>query len=114
MHSYFLGAGRSGEPIELQVERLRDGRSFSQRRVVALQDGREVMRSLTSFHLPEDGLEWDAGTTGTALPPTTAQPYTDYGDVIEAVLPEDERPWSGRGRPMDARRRSLMLPSRSR
>jgi len=103
MHSYFLGAGRAGDPTELRVERLRDGRSFSQRRVAALQDGREVMRSLTSFHVSEDGLEWDAPITGTAPPPTTAHRYTDYCDVIEAVLPEDERPWSGRGRPMDVR-----------
>ncbi|MGI9613160.1 MAG: acyl-CoA thioesterase, partial [Acidimicrobiales bacterium] len=102
-HSYFLEAGDAAEPIELRVDRLRDGRSFSQRQVVALQDGAEVMRSLVSFQVPEEGLEWEESTTIDVAPPTSEQPYTDYGDVIESVLPVDEHPWPGRVRPMDVR-----------
>ncbi len=102
-HSYFLGAGRAAAPTELKVDRLRDGRSFSQRQVVALQGSREVMRSLVSFHVPEAGLEWQESTALQAAPPTSELPYTDYCDVIESVLPAAERPWTGRGRPMDVR-----------
>jgi acyl-CoA thioesterase II len=100
-HSYFLKAGRAAEPLELRVDRLRDGRSFSQREVVALQNGAEVMRSLISFHVPEPGLEWQEPITIDVAPPTSEQPYTDYGAVIESVLPVGEHPWPGRGRPME-------------
>ena len=100
-HSYFLRSGDAAAPTELRVERLRDGRSFSQRQVVALQHGAEVMRSLISFHVPEDGLEWEQPITIDVAQPTVEQPYTDYGDVIETVLPLEEHPWPGRGRPMD-------------
>ena len=100
-HSYFLKAGEATKPIELRVDRVRDGRSFSQRQVVALQDGAEVMRSLISFHVPEDGLEWEEPITIDVALPTSEQFYTDYGDVIESILPVDEHPWPGRARPMD-------------
>lgn len=100
-HSYFVKAGDAAAPTELRVERLRDGRSFSQRRVVALQHGAELMQSLMSFHVPEEGLEWEDPISRDVAPPTSEQPHTDYGDVIEAALPLDEHPWPGRGRPMD-------------
>ena len=102
-HSYFLKSGVAGKPLELRVERLRDGRSFSQRQVTALQDDTPVMQSLISFHVPEDGLAWQEAITIDVEPPNRAQPYTDYSDVIEAVLPDAEKPWPGRDRPMDVR-----------
>ena len=103
LHSCLLRAGRATEPLVVTVDRVRDGRSFSQRNVVALQNDREVMRSLVSFHVPEKGLEWDPPVTIDVAPPTSEQPYTDYGDVVDAVLPATERPWLGRLRPMDVR-----------
>ncbi len=102
-HAYFLAAGDASESLELWVDRLRDGRSFCQRQVRALQRGTEVMRSSMSFHVPERGLEWQASTTVDVAPPTPERPYTDYGDVIESVLPNDEHPWPGRDRPMEVR-----------
>ncbi len=110
-HSYYLKAGTPAEPVELRVERLRDGRAFSQRQVVALQDGAEVMRSLVSFHVPEHGLDWEQPVTIDIDPPTKEQPYTDYGDVIESNLPVDEHPWPGRDRPMDVRYVNPPMPS---
>ncbi len=101
LHSYFLKAGDAAKPLALKVERLRDGRSFSQRQVLALQDGAEVMRSLVSFQVPEEGLEWDEPITIAVDPPTNEQSYTDYCDVIESALLSHERPWPGRHRPMD-------------
>lgn len=103
LHSHLLRAGTAAEPLDLQVDRVRDGRSFSQRRVAAVQNGREVMQSLVSFHVPEDGLDWEPPSVIDLPPPTSEQPYTDYSDVIEAVLPEPDRPWPGRLRPMDVR-----------
>jgi acyl-CoA thioesterase II len=49
-HGYFLRAGRSDIPVILEVDRDRDGRSFSARRVVAVQDGEVIFSMVTSFH----------------------------------------------------------------
>ncbi|MGP4001020.1 acyl-CoA thioesterase [Streptomyces sp. 8N706] len=57
LHAYFLRPGRPGVPIVYQVERVRDGRSFTTRRVVAVQQGRTIFNLTASFHLPEPGIE---------------------------------------------------------
>jgi acyl-CoA thioesterase-2 len=57
LHAYFLRPGRPGVPIVYQVERVRDGRSFTTRRVVAVQQGRTIFNLTASFHQPEQGFE---------------------------------------------------------
>lgn len=57
LHSYFLRAGDSDEPITFAVERLRDGHSFSARRTHALQRGRPILSMIASFQIPADGLD---------------------------------------------------------
>jgi acyl-CoA thioesterase II len=57
LHAYFLRPGRPGVPIVYQVERVRDGRSFTTRRVVAVQEGRTIFNLTASFHQPEAGFE---------------------------------------------------------
>lgn len=55
LHAYFLRPGRPGVPIVYQVERVRDGRSFTTRRVTAVQQGRTIFNLTASFHRPEEG-----------------------------------------------------------
>ncbi|MDO5499981.1 MAG: acyl-CoA thioesterase II, partial [Propionibacteriaceae bacterium] len=57
MHAYFLRPGRNTKPMIFDVENLRDGRSFSSRRVLVRQGGTVVMGMSASFHIQEDGLE---------------------------------------------------------
>jgi acyl-CoA thioesterase-2 len=57
LHAYFRRPGRPGVPIVYQVERVRDGRTFTTRRVVAVQQGRTIFNLTASFHLPEPGFE---------------------------------------------------------
>nr|WP_206323918.1 acyl-CoA thioesterase II [Streptomyces sp. HNM0574] len=57
LHSYFLRPGIPGVPIVYQVERVRDGRSFTTRRVTAVQEGRTIFNLTASFHQPESGFE---------------------------------------------------------
>ncbi|MGW7351140.1 acyl-CoA thioesterase II [Streptomyces sp. Z26] len=57
LHAYFLRPGRPGVPIVYQVDRVRDGRSFTTRRVVAVQQGRTIFNLTASFHQPESGIE---------------------------------------------------------
>lgn len=56
LHSYFLLPGDTAVPIVYDVERLRDGRSFATRRVVARQHGRPIYYLTASFQRPEEGL----------------------------------------------------------
>ena len=57
LHAYFLRAGDIDAPIVYNVERARDGGSFSSRRVVAIQHGQPILTGSVSFQLPETGVE---------------------------------------------------------
>ena len=57
LHGYFLRPGDPSIPIFYEVERVRDGRSFCTRRVVAFQHGKEIFIMSASFQVLEDGLE---------------------------------------------------------
>ncbi len=58
LHAYFLREGDHNFPIIYEVDRSRDGNSFSARRVVAIQHGRPVFTLSASFQVDEDGLEY--------------------------------------------------------
>lgn len=68
LHSYFIRPGRPGPPLEISVERTRDGRSFSTRRVTAAQGGEAIFVLDSSFHIDEEGDDWqpsyDLGVPG--------------------------------------------------
>ena len=55
LHSYFLRPGDPNVPILYEVDRIRDGRSFTTRRVVAIQHGQAIFNMAASFHVEEDG-----------------------------------------------------------
>lgn len=57
LHGYFMLAGDAKKPVVYTVDRIRDGRSFATRRVVALQDGRAIFTMAASFHKMEPGFE---------------------------------------------------------
>lgn len=57
LHAYFLRPGDFNQPVVYQVERSRDGGSYSNRRVVAVQHGRPILNLAASFHSGESGFE---------------------------------------------------------
>ncbi len=57
LHGYFLQPGDTETPIEFNVDRIREGKSFATRRVVALQNNIEIFTANVSFHADEDGYE---------------------------------------------------------
>ncbi|MCQ4082852.1 acyl-CoA thioesterase II [Streptomyces sp. RB6PN25] len=57
LHAYFLRPGDPGAPIVYEVDRIRDGRSFTTRRVVAVQHGKPIFHLSASFQSSEEGLE---------------------------------------------------------
>jgi acyl-CoA thioesterase II len=60
LHAYFLLGGDPRDPILFEVERLRDGRSFTTRRIVARQKGEAIFVMTASFHAQETGFEHSA------------------------------------------------------
>lgn len=56
LHAYFMRPGDAAAPVLYQVERDMDGRSFSTRRVIAIQNGRPILNMAASFHVSEPGL----------------------------------------------------------
>ena len=57
IHAYFMRPGDDTQPITFSVERMRDGRSFSTRRVHAIQHGKPILSMSASFQVPDDGLD---------------------------------------------------------
>jgi acyl-CoA thioesterase-2 len=60
LHAYFLRRGDIKAPIVYQVDHARNGLSFSNRRIVAIQHGKQIFNMTASFQIPEDGLEHQA------------------------------------------------------
>ena len=98
LHGYFLRAGDSREPIAFAVERLRDGRSFSARRVHALQFGRPILSMIASFQQPADGLDHQVPMPD--APPPESLPT--LGERFAGRETAEARYWT-RQRPMDLR-----------
>ena len=67
-HAYFLREGKTDRPIHYQVERARDGGSFSSRRVVASQDDRPILVSSMSFQTADDSFDFQEPLPDVAPP----------------------------------------------
>lgn len=78
MHGYFLRTGWRARPIVFKVERDRDGKSFSARRVSALQNGEVIFDLTASFHVEEEGGEYGLAMPADVPPPDACrpEPYT--------------------------------------
>ena len=68
LHSYFLRPGDPTVPILYEVDRIRDGRSFTTRRVVAIQRGQAIFNLHCSFHVEEEGIEHEQPPPAVAGP----------------------------------------------
>jgi acyl-CoA thioesterase-2 len=101
-HAYFLRAGDPKTPIVYEVDRSRDGHSFSARRVVAVQNGVPIFTMAASFERPEQGLEHQ-----TAMPdvpqPESLKTEQEWRNEIVPQLPEHVRGWFLRVRPIEIR-----------
>jgi acyl-CoA thioesterase-2 len=99
LHAYFLRPGDPLVPILYEVDRIRDGRSFATRRVVAIQHGNAIFNLQASFHTPEPGLDHQL-----KMPDDVPDPES-LADFHTRMQPYKERlgdAW-GRPRPIDLR-----------
>ena len=102
LHAYFLRAGDPRIPILYEVDRSRDGRSFSARRVVAIQHGEPIFTMSASFEVVEEGLEHQIGMPDVP-PPEELKSEHQWRREIAADLPENVRGWFLRARPIEVR-----------
>ena len=102
LHAYFLRRGDMKAPIIYEVDRARDGGSFSNRRVVAIQHGRPIFNLAASFQDPEPGIDHQAEMPDVVGPDglkDIAEVASDYLDVLPEKLRRfltDERPFDFR------------------
>src|SRR5436190_7867249 len=85
LHAYFLRPGDPTIPILYDVDRIRDGRSFTTRRVVAIQHGRAIFNLAASFHVKEPGPEHEVAMPDVPdpeSPPTVKERTKPYKDVL--------------------------------
>jgi acyl-CoA thioesterase-2 len=121
LHAYFIRGGDPSIPIVYEVDRIRDGRSFTTRRVVAIQRGKAIFSLSASFQITEPGIEHaDAmpDVPGPESLPTFADQMALVGDEagFHRFLPRpidlryvSEPPWISRGKgPREARNQVWM------
>ncbi len=98
LHAYFLRGGDPSIPIVYEVDRIRDGRSFTTRRVIAVQHGKAIFNLSASFQVVEDGMEHTSTMPDVPGPEgleTLNKRMEPYADVMDG--------WYTRPRPIDVR-----------
>ena len=93
LHAYFVLPGDPSLPIIYEVERVRDGRSFTTRRCVAVQAGRPIFDLFASFHKDEPGLEHQVAMPRRARTPIRCRRRPRSSSVTATLLPPALKAW---------------------
>ncbi len=109
MHGYFLLPGELALPIVYFVDRLRDGKSFTTRRVTAIQHGRAIFNMSASFQKLEPGVEHQQPMPDVPAP-ETLQSEVEAIRAMADRIPEALRPVLTQDRPIDFRPVSMVDP----
>ncbi|HLV78111.1 MAG TPA: acyl-CoA thioesterase II [Marinobacter sp.] len=102
LHAYFLRPGNHRMPIDYEVQRVRDGGTFSVRRVIARQDGKEILTGSMSFQVAEDGLSHQVSMPE-APAPETLKSEQALGHMLADQMPPRLAAIFTRDRPIEIR-----------
>jgi acyl-CoA thioesterase II len=102
LHGYFLRAGDPSVPIIYDVERIRDGKSFTTRRVVAIQHGQAIFSMSASFQVGESGLQHQMVMPNVPMPEDLPS-ERDLATKLIDVLPKGVKKYFEHERPIDVR-----------
>ncbi len=102
LHAYFLRPGDPKAPILYEVDRSRDGKSFTTRRVVAIQHGRPIFNMAASFQVYEEGFEHQMDMPNVPKP-ETLKTESELMQEMAHTLPEKIRPYLLADRPIERR-----------
>ncbi len=101
-HAYFLRGGDPKVPILYEVDRARDGASFTSRRVVAIQHGKQIFNMSASFQVPEKGLEHQFDMPKVPGPEALMDEHEARKQWMDK-MPEEQKAWMSRPRPIEMR-----------
>jgi acyl-CoA thioesterase-2 len=102
LHAYFMRPGDPAVPIIYEVDRIRDGKSFTTRRVVAIQHGQAIFSMSASFQIPETGLDHQIAMPKVP-PPEDLPSEAELKAVFLKDAPEAVRRYWERERPIELR-----------
>jgi acyl-CoA thioesterase-2 len=102
LHAYFLRPGDFNAPIVYEVDRSRDGTSFTSRRVIAIQHGEQIFNMAASFQVPQQGLEHQL-TMPQVPPPEELKDFDAYRREILPHIPDKLRGMLRYERPFEFR-----------
>jgi acyl-CoA thioesterase-2 len=102
LHGYFLRAGDIEHPIVYDVDRARDGKSFSVRRVTAIQHGQPIFVLATSFQEPEPGAEHQIAGPDVPKPEDLPEARMLAPETLAQLPPKMQR-WLSRRGPFEFR-----------
>ncbi|WP_374575308.1 acyl-CoA thioesterase II [Phenylobacterium sp.] len=102
LHCYFIRPGDPRIPIVFDVDRSRDGGTFTTRRVVAIQNGKQIFNLAASFQVVEDGFEHQTQMPDVPDPETLPDEMAERAKHAEK-MPEEMRKWVMRPRPIEMR-----------
>jgi acyl-CoA thioesterase-2 len=102
LHAYFLRPGDPTTPILYLVDRIRDGHSFTTRRVTGIQHGQPIFALSASFQRDEDGPDHQIAMPEAPDPETLPTWEQRIGPILDR-FPEDMRRWMQRDRPIEVR-----------
>ncbi len=100
LHGYFLRPGDPSVPIIYEVDRIRDGGSFTTRRMVAIQHGQAIFSMSASFHAREDGLDHQIDMGNVPMPEDLPS-EAELKEEFLAIAPESVRRYWQRERPIE-------------
>jgi len=103
LHAYFLRPGDAKRPIVYMVDPIRDGRSFTTRRVVALQGGKAIFNLAASFHIAEEGFSHADDAPKDVPPPEDLLSQAQLAEEWTAGMPEPLRRRATAVRPIEIR-----------
>ena len=110
LHSYFLEAGNLEIPIRYEVTIMRDGGSFSTRRVTAIQNDKTIFILAASFHKVEEGYEHQAEMKTDIKQPETLLSWTEMLEKYGAVIPSRMKDFLQIERPIEFKPTQIVNP----
>jgi acyl-CoA thioesterase-2 len=102
LHAYFLLPGDPKVPIIYEVDRIRDGKSFTTRRVIAIQHGQAIFSMAVSFHRDEPGMTHQAKMPDVPKPEDLPS-ETEIKERVLPMMPDPVRCYYERERPIELR-----------
>ncbi|HFC04517.1 MAG TPA: acyl-CoA thioesterase II [Rhizobiales bacterium] len=102
LHGYFIRPGDPAVPIIYDVDRYRDGKSFTTRRVVAIQHGKPIFSMAASYHIKEEGFDHQFDMPDVPMPEDLPS-EKDLLAKFEALMPENMKTYFTRKRPIELR-----------